>query len=211
METQHIDSIFKKAINESGNFYDTQASKAKEGIWNQVQLQKPKLIKPYVFRLLAAACLLLFICTGVVVVSNIKSKSTIKQLVAANTNLQNEAKLSSKSILANNNTVIAPDTVYIEKRVLVNTPLIIAQIITDTVYVNQIVYVEKEPAQELIATTEDVFSGDSLYQKNKANYKMEVLISNTDVAKKKKKKMRIKFGGNKEQAAASTLGFTAGL
>ena len=47
METHNIDSIVKKVVDESMNFYDMEANKAKKRIWRQVSSPATKSSKAY--------------------------------------------------------------------------------------------------------------------------------------------------------------------
>ena len=59
MENHKLDSLIKNAINESDNFYDSEAISAKKRIWNHIRPQKQ--VKPLSLSLLAAASILLLI------------------------------------------------------------------------------------------------------------------------------------------------------
>ena len=211
MEKHKIDSLIKNAINESDNFYDSEAINAKERIWNQIQPQKQ--VKPLFPWLLAAASILLFVGLSVVTFYNIKYKSTINTLVESNTLLKNDLSISKQNLLTKKETVAAAyrqttDTVYIEKKIVEYKALVTTQRITDTVYVKQIVYVEKEQDANLIAVNENSSSSDSSSKTIEDNYQSDIIISSNDaIEKKKSKKMRIKFGGNRTQIKEGTLAF----
>ena len=64
MEKNKLDSLIKNALNESDNFYDSEAINAKERIWNHIQPQKQ--VKPLFHWLPAAASILLFVGLSVV-------------------------------------------------------------------------------------------------------------------------------------------------
>lgn len=216
METHKIDSIIKKAINESENHYDSEANIAKERIWNHIQLQKQNQSKQSLLRFLAAASILLFIGLSIITISNIRNRNTINTLVELNFKLKNEALISNKnnlrqeSIIASN--VNIHDTIFIEKKVIKYTPLITAKQITDTVYIQQIVYVEKEHEPALVISNENNSSKDSIPRTIGNNYKSEIIISNKESLKAEKgKKFQIKFGGNIDHINSGTLAFTTNL
>lgn len=217
MENHNIDSIFKKAINESEDYYDQEAANAKERIWNQIQPHKKTHIKPLLFRLLAAACILLFISTSVIFIWNYNTQNRINRLVELNNKLEKQAARNNITTIINNEpiiseTIISSDTVYLEKKVIVTKPIIRTQRITDTVYIQQIVYVEKEQAPQRIATFENEVPLDSVQQQSTTNYGTEIIISNNDPVKSKKRnKMRFKFGGNKDHSSKGTLALTSKL
>ena len=209
MEKHKIDSLIKNAINESDNFYDSEAVNAKERIWNQIQPQKQvKQLFPW---LLAAASILLFVGLSVVTFYNIKYKATINTLVESNTLLKNNLLLNKQNLLANKEVIGASerqitDTIYIEKKVIEYKPLVTTKHITDTVYVKQIVYVEKEQDASLIAVNENASSSDSGTKIINNNYESEIIISNNEAVEKKKVKgIKIKFGGNRSQNREGTL------
>ena len=211
MKKHKIDSLIKNAVNESDNFYDSEAINAKERIWNHIQPQKQ--VKPIFPWLLAAASILLFVGLSVVTFYNIKYKSTINTLVESNTLLKNDLSISKQNLLTKKETVATAyrqttDTVYIEKKIVEYKALVTTQRITDTVYVKQIVYVEKEQDANLIAVNENSSSSDSSSKTIEDNYQSDIIISSNDaIEKKKSKKMRIKFGGNRTQIKEGTLAF----
>ncbi len=215
METHHIDSIIKKAINESEGFYDIEANNAKERIWNKIQKQKQ--VQPLFIRLLVAACILLFMGISLILISNIKARNKINTLVEINSSLKNEAIKINSNVLNKKESKITtnvnlPDTVYIEKKVIVTVPLITTKQITDTVYIKQIVYVEKEYKQELLTVNENAYKKDSVFQSINNDYKTEILISNNESIKKEKRNnIKFKFGGNKDQINSGTSAFITKL
>ncbi|MDN3642250.1 hypothetical protein QWY87_06035 [Lutimonas halocynthiae] len=211
MEEHKIDSLVKKALNESGNFYDAEAIKAENRIWNQIHPQQQ--VKPLYIRFLAAASILLFIGLSAVTFYNMKQKSAINELVESNVLLKKDLMIYKQNLLTNKETMaasykLANDTIYIEKKVL-QKPLVTTQYITDTVYIKQIIYVEKEPEANLITVNDTSSSLDSSSIRIKNNYQSDIIISNNESAKKKKpKKMKIKFGGNRSQNRKGTLALT---
>lgn len=211
MEKHKIDSLIKNALNESDNFYDSEAINAKERIWNHVQPQKEA--KPLFPWLLAAASILLFVGLSVVTFYNIKYKATINTLVESNTLLKNDLSISKQNLLTKKETVTTAyrqttDTIYIEKKIVEYKPLVTTQHITDTVYVKQIVYVEKEQDTKFVAVNENEPSSDSSSIAIEDNYQSDIIISsNETVEKKKSRKLRIKIGGNRTQNKEGTLAF----
>lgn len=211
MEKHKIDSLVKKALNESDNFYDSEATKAQNRIWNQIHLQKQE--KPLYIRFLAAASILLFIGLSTVTFYNMKHKSAINELVESNVLLKKDLLIYKQNLLAKKETMAASyepvtDTIYIEKKIP-QKPLVTTQYVTDTVYIKQIIYVEKEPDAGLIAVNETSSSLDSSSIKIENNYLSDIIISNNEpIDKKKAKKMKIKFGGNRSQIRKGTLALT---
>lgn len=217
MENHNIDSIFKRAISESEDFYDSQSNKAKENIWSQVQSKKQNNLMPFLFRLLVAACILLFIWISVLSFSNYTARKKITTLVELNSALNNEIAINHKNEAFKTEQTIAadinlPDTVYIEKQVIVEKQIITTKQITDTVYIQQIVYIENKQTAESIFAIEDKPSTDSIFQRITEPYKTEILITNTELFKKeKRKKFQFKFGGNNDQQSSGTLAFSSKL
>ncbi|MBK6964774.1 MAG: sigma-70 family RNA polymerase sigma factor [Bacteroidales bacterium] len=191
METNKIDFIVKKAINESENYYDSKANSARERIWNQVQLQSSDKHTSHFFRLLVAACILLFISTSVVSILNMNARNRIKTLVALNSALKNKATMNYKDSSITEETVKSTyanssDTAFIKNVAAIIKPVVTIQQITDTVFINQIVYVEKEQAPELLATTDKNISTDSIYQRITVKNETEILIVKNESLKKEK-------------------------
>ena len=211
MEKHNIDSLIKNAINEADNFYDSEAINAKERIWNHIHHKKQ--VKPMVPWLLAAASILLFVGLSVLTFYNIKYKATINSLVESNTLLKNDLSISKENLLTKKETMATDymqiiDTIYIEKKIVEYKPVVATKHITDTVYIKQIVYVEKEPDANLITANENSSSADSSSKTIENNYESDIIISSNEaIEKKKSKKIRIKFGGNRSQTKEGTLAF----
>jgi hypothetical protein len=215
MEPDKIDFVVKKAINESENFYDSEANSAMERIWNQVQLQRQNKHTSLFFRLLVAACILLFISTSVISILNINARNKINTLVALNRVLKNKATTYYKDSTITQESVTSAhvnssDTVYIKKIVAVNKPIVTIKQTTDTIYITQIVNVEKEQSPELLTTIEKNISTDTICPKVAGANETEILIiKNESVTKKKRNNKLIRFGGNKDQSNSGVLAFTA--
>ena len=163
MEKHKLDSLLKNAINESNDFYDSDAELAKERIWNKIKPQKK--VIPLFYRLLAVASILLLILLSVSTYSNLHYKSSIKELVETNKQL----KLDKNNLLSKNETslIIAKskkDTVYIEKKSSNTEPVVTTKYITDTVYLKEIVYIEKKKDSTL--NSSKVIASDSNAESN---------------------------------------------
>ena len=217
MKTHDIDSIFKKTVDESANFYDIEANQAKGRIWKHVQTQKENRPSLVLIRLLAAACILLLISTSVATLSFIKAKRSMRTLVEANNTLMKNATASPPNSFAVKEPMTAArsnstDTIYIEKKVVVSKPVLKTIQVVDTVYVKQIEYVEKEHSPELLTANEHSLVPDSQGQKKEKLYETEILIRNNESIKpKKRKKLQLKFGGNNNPTNNGTLAFTTKL
>lgn len=217
METNNIDSFFKKSVNESENYYKDEANLAKERIWSQAQPKKKRKVLPLFFRLLAAACILLFISTTVLFISNLKTQKKVNALVEVNTELNEKVAENAKNTLIKNESstavnIASPDTVFIEKMVYVTNTVVQKEQVTDTVYIQQIVYVEKEISPESIMAIESSIPVDSADQIITENYETEILISNSEELKKeKRKKFKLKFGGNQNTGNDGAIALSSNL
>ncbi len=217
METNKIDSIFKKSIVESEDYYETEANNAKSRVWSQVQHQNKKKYMPILFRLLVAACILLFISTSFLLVSNIDTRNKIDVLIALNADMKKKAAMVAENGLINEELLIAAnlnsaDTVTIIKKEFVTKTIIQKELITDTVYIQQTVYVENELLDESITAIDKSIPTDSTYQIIVDNYEKEILINNTKTSKKKnKKKFRLKFGGNQDSGNGGAIALSSKL
>lgn len=143
MKKHNIDSIIKNAVEESKDFYDSEALEAKERIWNAVRPRKK--VIPLFYRLAAVASILLLLFLSIATYSTLKYKSKVNQLVKTNTQL----KLDKQSLAKKNETNSAsnqqkPDTVFIEKKITQLKPIVTTEKLIDTVFIKQIVYVEKK-------------------------------------------------------------------
>lgn len=217
MEKHNIDSKIRKAINESADFYDLEAGKSKDRIWQQVQLNKQNKAKLFWFRALAAACILLFLSTSIITISVIRADQKIKTLIVVNGDLQNqintnnENTLSHKEFLAANETVNS-DTVYVEKIVPVLKPIIKTKQITDTVYIERNVYLENDQAPQFIIAHDNASVVDSSSLVGTNNYESQIYIKNNEKTKpKKERKLKFIFGGKRDIGNQTTFALTTGL
>lgn len=140
MEKDKLDSLIKNAIDESNDFYDSEALDAKERVWSKVKPQHK--VVPLFYRLLAVACILLLIFLSVSTYSNLRYKSTIDKLVETNSQLKQNLKTTKENSLTSVKQI--NDTIYVEKKNSESEPIVTTNNITDTVYIKQIVYVDKE-------------------------------------------------------------------
>jgi hypothetical protein len=214
MDTQNIDSEIKKVIDGSADYYNIEAAKAKERIWKQVQAQKQRYPKLLIVRSLVAACILLFIITSVMSISLINAKKSMKALVESNSILIDKSTANNQKNLIKENAAIpakvnSTDTIYVERKEIVSKPIELRKQVIDTVYIKQIVYIEKEPTPESLAANVNSITANPTFQETSTNYNTEVLISNNESNKGRKgKRIQIKFGGNKDQLNNGTLAFT---
>jgi hypothetical protein len=172
MEEQKIDSLFKKSINESGDFYANDAEKAKERVWNQVKTKKQ--VFPLFYRILAVASILLLIFLSVITYSNMKYKATVNELVESNKELKKDNQILRKTIknsIVDSKPII--DTVWIESKNPQPEPIVITQSIKDTVYLKEIVYVEKNKGTDIIVQNKNTTNPNSV-----SKPKLDELISN---------------------------------
>lgn len=145
MEKHKLDALIKKAIYESEDFYDSDAELLKARVWDKVKTKPQKKVIPLFYRILSAASIILLIFLSVLSYSNLKYKSSIEKLVETNDQLKTENQnlqlIKNLSLsLANQKT----DTVYVEKDKSETNSFVTTKYIKDTVYLKQIVYVEKE-------------------------------------------------------------------
>ena len=213
METHDIDSIVRKVIEESDNFYHIEANRAKERIWKQVRFRKQNYPRLVLLRSLVAACILLFICMSFMSIAYIMTNKSIKTLTELrNARNHNDSENYQNSLVIEKPltaTIIkSADTVYIDKRVIVSRPVVITKLVVDTVYVSKIVYVGKEQSQKLLTATENSITKSPGYRPKTNNYETTILISNNELKQGEPKKLQLKFGGNREQVNNGSLAFT---
>ena len=188
MKTHNIDSIFKKAIDESEGFYSSEANDAKERIWDNVRTQKRKQPGLILLWSLVAACIILLFSSTAITFLNYKAQDKIKTLVELNSSLKKDAMEKNQNYITeqkpekvaiSNST----DTVYIEKEVIISKPTFITEVILDTVFIEQIVYVEKDTPLELVASNESTNQLDSSNQLISRSNETQILIRNSDKGK----------------------------
>lgn len=217
MDMQKIDSIVKKVIEESNDYYNGEAAKVKGKIWEHVQAKKLNRSNRMLVRLLAAACIVFFLTTVFLSFTLVRTKNSEKNLVALNNHLtgllaeKNEKIFDqeSKISLAQNN---LKDTVYVVKKEMVYHPVEKIQRITDTVYVQRTVINEKVPAKEsLVAEKNDNVSATTI-DNAPTNYNTEILIRRNEPKNVKKKwRIRFRFGADRDQVDSKSFALTAEL
>jgi|GEM_PF-2090703 len=217
MDTHKIDSIFRKAVEQSTNFYDAEAEKAKEKIWQQILPNRKVITMPLLIRSLAAACILLLVCTTAISVSLIKAKKTIQVLAEANQSLKNDLDVQGKKTVAMQTpepqaSVHSTDTLYIEKEVVVYQQVVEKESVVDTVFVEQLVYAGQTQNPETAVAANSKDETDSGNQSSMQVQEKEIMISNNESLKlEKRKRFQIRFGGEKNQEDNVPLAFTVKL
>jgi hypothetical protein len=217
METNSIDSIFRKAIEHSADFYDSEAEKVKERIWSQVQPNRTISSGIVLIRILAAACVLLVICTTILSVYFMDAKKTIQALNLNNQKLKKDfdlyvQKTDNQQLSTRNSHFQSSDTLVIERKVIIYKPVVEKERIIDTVFVRQQVDMEKEKVQEMALGLKSSAKADSGYQSKATVPDKEILISNLENKElQRRKKFQIRFGGDKGQKNDVPLAFTVNL
>jgi hypothetical protein len=209
MDTQNIDQLFRKALEASERYYDAQANEARARIWKQVRQPRRKNL-PVMFIALAAACLLLMVISGFLGVTLFSTKQSIFARDSKIEQLSVEiAKVRAMKKSTNTAVVSFPshDTVYVAREKIAPYQVEVSRVVTDTVYVQQTVYVEKE-AEPLNIKNKPV--NDSVFEKQIPVRNTEILISKADNSKKTRlKKFKIRLGGEKEQSGSGSLALIA--
>jgi hypothetical protein len=217
METNNIDSIFRKTVNESAGYYELEAEQSKGSIWQQIQSGKKNRALPVLFRLLAAACILLLFSTTLLAILLFREKKDVRMLAEANRILKTETPLQSPKIQSQNIAIAAthtltPDTVYIKRNVIINQPFVTIEKLVDTVYVNQVVYKEREQIPELITLVPNNTVKEPISPVQLPGSGKEFIISNKQSRNTEKKgKLLFKLGGNNSSAGNGSLAFTVNL
>lgn len=195
MEENKIDSIIKDIVDKSSDFYDKEADKAKLLVWEQIQHKQRKHNRPFLLRILAAACVFLLLCTTTVTISMFNTRRTMQEITMENSNLKRDiliTKSSSPSI------VYLIDTIYKEKKVFVQQTIAHQEIIVDTVYLQQNVYIEKEPVK--IFAAENNHQDAKVLNTNIPIYEKEILITNNEPEKQEKTtRIKFKFGRSRNE------------
>jgi len=145
MEKHKLDALIKKAINESEDFYDSDAELSKARVWDKVKTKPQKKVIPLFYRILSAASIILLIFLSVLSYSNLKYKSSVERLVETNDQLKTENR--NLQLIKNLSLSLASqkaDTVFVETIKSETSSFVNTKYIKDTVYIKQIVYVEKE-------------------------------------------------------------------
>jgi hypothetical protein len=217
METNNIDSIFRKAVEQSPDFYEAEAERSKEKIWKQLQSNRKVIAMPLLIRSLVAACVLLILCTTAISVSLIKAKKTIQTLAEANNSLKNDLEVHGKTTVAlqtpvQQASVQTTDTLYIEKEVIVYQQVVEKERVVDTVFVEQLLYVGQRQNPETAVAAKSNAETDSGYQSSMQVQEKEIMISNNESLKlEKRKRFQIRLGGGKNQEDNVPLAFTVKL
>ena len=183
METNNIDSLIKKVIDESSDFYTQQANAAKNSIWQQVQTPAKKRSGLFLIYSLAAACVTLLILSSILGLSLINSKKS-SDSINKNTFSCLVADYSKRKVFdddsMNNNMAVSVDTIYILKTQIVYQPVEVLSYNIDTVYIPQIIY------ETIMIKNDSLVANESdlnTFTDNKNDVPVnnnEIIISNND-------------------------------
>ena len=213
----NIDTIFRKVVEQSADFYDTKAERAKERIWNHVKPVRKIQWQNNLIRILSAACVLLLFCTIVLSVSFIKAKGTLLKLAELNQSIKNDTDIQEKPAFAMQTpdqevSLHSTDTIYIEKKVIVYQPVVTRERVVDTVFQTQLVYTEKTQSPEALPSATSNAEADRGYQNKIPFQDKEIMISNNEKLKpERRKKFQIRIGGERNQDDNVPLALTVKL
>ena len=217
MDTHKIDSIVKKVVEESKDYYNDEAAKVKGKIWEHVQSKKQDRPNRILVHSLAAACIILLLTTVFLSFTLMRSKNSEKTLIAQNNDLKDKLAVNSKIIIdesdkSNGAEDYSSDTVYMVKKEIIYQPIERIQRITDTVYVREETDSVKAVSKELLMADENDKVSGSLTADESDHYNTEIEIRNkASVQEKKKKKIRFRFGGERNQSGNNSFTLSAKL
>lgn len=217
MEPHNIDSHFRKTINESAGYYEIEADQSKNRIWQQIQYGNKKQAPLLLYRLLIAACVLLLFCSGTLAILLFREKNSVRLLAESNKSLKTEslhhpvAQPTEKPSSSASQTV-KNDTVYIQKNVIVYQQKNTVEKQTDTVFIHQTIYTEREPVTEIVTVLQNPVNNEPAHHILMQNTNREIVISNKQSRKEKKKgKFLFKLGGNNSPEGNGSSAFTLNL
>ncbi len=210
MEANNIDSKIKNIISENPDFYNAKADAAKENIWANINTKKTKKTNLFLIYSLSAACIALLILSGVLGGALLKTKShTPNTFLSIETVKDQGEYFLRKRPIYRIKKDITIDTIFITRTEIRNQPIEITNTIIDTVFINQIEYIEIDAPQDNYIV-EDNFQFPE--NENSTPHSKEVLISNSSYeTKNKKPKVKFKFGGNNNQNGNGSLALTTNL
>lgn len=217
MEPHNIDSHFRKTVDESAGYYEREADQSKNRVWQQIQSGNRKQANFLLYRLLIAACVLLLFCTGILAILLFREKKSVRILAEANRSFKNEsvhhsAPRSTENISSATSQTVKHDTVYIHKNVIVNKLNNTVEKQVDTIFIHQTIYTEREPAPELITVIQNPVKNESQQPAQLQNTDREIVISNKQGRKEKKKgKLLFKLGGNNTPDGNGSTAFSVNL
>lgn len=211
MDTQKFDSLIRNAITGQEKHYDSLAEEARGRIWGKIQQTQKRRPSVLVFTL-AAACALLLLVSSILFYSLRRSQDMASiqaqtiSLLKSKTGLQS-ATAVNKALASAEKKTDRKDTVYIVLERIVTAEA--ASTSPDTVYIQQIVYVNKpapvSSAENLRETPEIDSTKAASPVKN-----TEILISSgSEKPKAKSRKLRIRFGGEHLPENNGNLALTA--
>ena len=213
---QKIDSIVRKVIEESKDYYNDEAAKVKGKIWEHIQSKKQDRPNRVLVHSLLAACIVLLLTTVFLSFTLVRSKNSEKILIALNNNLSDKLAVNNK-ITINKRNKSNPikenpnDTVYLVKKEIIYQPVERISRITDTVYVQKKTDSIKVASKELLIAENHKIS-KSTVDNEPHFYNTEVVIrKNVSGQEKKKKKIRFRFGGDRDQSENKTFTLSAKL
>lgn len=197
MNAHNIDESFKHIINESSDFYSKSAWESKAKVWESIQSKKNKQ-RNQIVKILAAACFTLLITSSYFLISHFSKKQDLNLHTQTINKLENKLN-ATENVIQQQQSQLAllqeqkQDTIYIDKEKIEYKTRIQTVKLTDTIYQERIVYIEKELSEDtkLLATKATENKADQpdsyvFYQANNEQIKPH-------------KTLKFKFGGNSKK------------
>jgi hypothetical protein len=215
METNNIDSLFRKTVEESAEYYEFEAEQSKGSIWQQIKPGNNIPALPVLFRFLLAACVLLLFCSTYLAILLSREKNNVRMLaeayrISGTESFHQRPHLQTEKVMVAHANV--SDTVYIKRDVIVYQPVITTEKQTDTIYIRQVVYPEKEQIPEVNTAKQDYNIKESINPVKDQSSAKEIIISNKlsrDAGKKRK--ILLKLGGYNNSVWNGSPVFTVNL
>lgn len=211
MDTQKFDSLIRNAITGQEKHYDSMAEEARGRIWGKIQQTQKRRPSVLVFAL-AAACALLMLVSSILFYSLQRSKDMASMqaqtisLLKSTTGLQ-PAITENKALPSAEKKTDRKDTVYIVRERIVTAKA--ASTSPDTVYIQQIVYVDKPAPKSSVENFRETPEIDSTKAASPVKNTEILISSGSENSKAKNRKLRIRFGGEHLPENKENLALTA--
>lgn len=192
MDKHKLDSDIKAIFENSKDYYEPMAQQAKARIWENIQQNEKKKYPAYLLRILAIACILLILLSSGLSLSLLNSRRTLQRITDKNSYTEKQLSKFMDQSIAERIHVI--DTVVVTEKEYIDRPVFVTQILTDTVFIKEIVYMPEDVKQNIISEDNTPVMNYEAAIKDTLSFTSEVLIRNMHMKEQAREpKMKIKL------------------
>ncbi|HEX3009698.1 MAG TPA: hypothetical protein VHO90_18985 [Bacteroidales bacterium] len=162
--------------------------------------------------LMAAACIVLLMLSSFLTISLLRTQKSVNNQAQIIRKLSQQPSSSVASIKTRKDTEVVQrtDTVYIAKEKIVTIPVEITKLKADTIYIDQVIYVEKGKSAEQAKDVTEPLNVESEAEPKPSRTNTQIYISDSENQKQgKTRKLKLRLGGEKNQENSGSLALTA--